>query len=88
MLRLCTRRSRIDWIQRPHWGWSVIAATIDAGSKFELLATNELGERITASPAISGNELIRNVPLNLPGELFHHLIREKNNGKWCVFIKT
>ena len=28
-----------------------------AGTKFELLATNELGERITASPAISGNEL-------------------------------
>ena len=28
------------------------------GEKFELLSTNELGERITASPAISGNELI------------------------------
>ena len=31
---------------------------IRAGAKFELLATNELGERITASPAISGNALI------------------------------
>lgn len=31
---------------------------VKAGTKFELLATNELGERITASPAISGNELI------------------------------
>jgi outer membrane protein assembly factor BamB len=31
---------------------------VQAGKKFELLATNELGERITASPAISGNELI------------------------------
>jgi outer membrane protein assembly factor BamB len=30
---------------------------IKAGRKFELLSTNELGERITASPAISGNEL-------------------------------
>src|SRR5262249_60554262 len=29
-----------------------------AGQKFELLATNELGERISASPAISGNDLI------------------------------
>jgi len=29
-----------------------------AGRKFELLATNELADRITASPAISGNELI------------------------------
>jgi outer membrane protein assembly factor BamB len=31
---------------------------IRAGAKFELLATNELGERITASPAISGDALI------------------------------
>jgi outer membrane protein assembly factor BamB len=31
---------------------------IRAGPKFELLATNELGERITASPAISGNAVI------------------------------
>jgi outer membrane protein assembly factor BamB len=31
---------------------------IRAGAKFELLATNSLGERITASPAISGNALI------------------------------
>jgi outer membrane protein assembly factor BamB len=31
---------------------------VRAGTKFELLATNELGERITASPAISGNELL------------------------------
>ena len=31
---------------------------VKAGTQFELLATNELGERITASPAISGNELI------------------------------
>jgi len=31
---------------------------IQAGKKFELLATNRLGERITASPAISGNDLI------------------------------
>lgn len=30
---------------------------IKAGRDFRLLATNELGERITASPAISGNEL-------------------------------
>ena len=29
-----------------------------AGPEFELLATNDLGERITASPAISGNDLI------------------------------
>jgi outer membrane protein assembly factor BamB len=29
-----------------------------AGTEFALLAKNELGERITASPAISGNELI------------------------------
>lgn len=31
---------------------------VRAGRKFELLATNELGERITASPAISGDALI------------------------------
>ena len=31
---------------------------VQAGENFELLSTNELGERITASPAISGNDLI------------------------------
>ena len=31
---------------------------VKAGKKFALLATNNLGERITASPAISGNDLI------------------------------
>ncbi len=31
---------------------------VKAGPKFELLATNELGERITASPAITGQRLI------------------------------
>ena len=31
---------------------------VRAGTKFELLETNDLGERITASPAISGNHLI------------------------------
>jgi outer membrane protein assembly factor BamB len=31
---------------------------VRAGTKFELMATNELGERITASPAVTGNELI------------------------------
>ena len=31
---------------------------VEAGAMFKLLATNELGERITASPAISGDELI------------------------------
>lgn len=31
---------------------------IKAGKEFTLLNTNQLGERITASPAISGNELI------------------------------
>ena len=31
---------------------------VRAGTKFELLETNDLGERITASPAISGNDLI------------------------------
>jgi hypothetical protein len=31
---------------------------VQVGTKFELLATNELGERIKASPAISGDALI------------------------------
>jgi outer membrane protein assembly factor BamB len=31
---------------------------VQAGKEFRLLRTNKLGERITASPAISGNELI------------------------------
>jgi outer membrane protein assembly factor BamB len=31
---------------------------VKAGKQFELLATNPLGERITASPAVSGNDLI------------------------------
>jgi outer membrane protein assembly factor BamB len=31
---------------------------VQAGKEFRLLATNELGERISASPAISGNDLI------------------------------
>ena len=31
---------------------------VKAGGKFEMLATNDLGERITASPAITGNDLI------------------------------
>ena len=31
---------------------------IQAGEEFELLSTNELGERITASPAVSGDDLI------------------------------
>jgi outer membrane protein assembly factor BamB len=31
---------------------------VRAGTEFELLATNDLGERITASPAVSGNDLI------------------------------
>lgn len=30
---------------------------VKAGREFELLSTNNLGERITASPAVSGNEL-------------------------------
>src|SRR5450759_2920953 len=30
---------------------------VKAGREFELLGTNSLGERITASPAVSGNEL-------------------------------
>lgn len=31
---------------------------VSAGPKFELISTNHLGERITASPAIAGDELI------------------------------
>ncbi len=31
---------------------------VQAGREFKLLATNELGERITASPAITGNDLL------------------------------
>jgi outer membrane protein assembly factor BamB len=31
---------------------------VKAGKEFKLLGTNKLGERITASPAISGNQLI------------------------------
>jgi outer membrane protein assembly factor BamB len=31
---------------------------VKAGKDFKLLAANKLGERITASPAISGNDLI------------------------------
>ena len=31
---------------------------VKAGARFELLGRNELGERITASPAISGNDLV------------------------------
>jgi hypothetical protein len=31
---------------------------VRAGTTFELLATNDLRERITASPAVSGNDLI------------------------------
>ena len=38
---------------------------VKAGTKFELLAMNNLGERITASPAISGNELIYRTDSNL-----------------------
>jgi outer membrane protein assembly factor BamB len=30
---------------------------VKAGPEFELLATNRLGERLTASPAVSGNRL-------------------------------
>ena len=30
---------------------------VKAGREFELLGTNNLGERITASPVVSGNEL-------------------------------
>jgi outer membrane protein assembly factor BamB len=38
---------------------------VRAGTTPELLATNELGERITASPAISGNELIYRTDMHL-----------------------
>ena len=38
---------------------------VQAGEEFELLSTNELGERITASPAISGNDLIYRTDSNL-----------------------
>jgi outer membrane protein assembly factor BamB len=31
---------------------------VEAGATFKLVATNTLGERITASPAISGRQLI------------------------------
>lgn len=31
---------------------------VQAGREFKLLARNELGERITASPAVSGDQLI------------------------------
>ena len=31
---------------------------VKAGTEFKVLATNQLGERITASPAITGNWLI------------------------------
>jgi outer membrane protein assembly factor BamB len=31
---------------------------VKAGREFEMLATNDLGERITASPAVAGNELL------------------------------
>jgi outer membrane protein assembly factor BamB len=31
---------------------------VRAGKQFELLATNELGERITATPAITGDALL------------------------------
>jgi len=35
-----------------------ITFVVEAGTKFKLLATNDLGERITASPAITGSDLI------------------------------
>lgn len=38
---------------------------VKAGTQFEFLATNDLGERITAPPAISGNELIYRTDSNL-----------------------
>ena len=44
---------------------------VGAGPQFELLATNDLGERITASPAISGNDLIYRTDSHL------YLIRNK-----------
>src|SRR5439155_18994756 len=44
---------------------------VKAGPQYELLATNDLGERITASPAISGNDLIYRTDSHL------YLIRDK-----------
>src|SRR5262245_1654120 len=44
---------------------------VRAGPQYELLATNELGERITASPAISGNDLIYRTDSHL------YLVRDK-----------
>jgi outer membrane protein assembly factor BamB len=38
---------------------------VKAGAKFELLATNELGERITASPAVTGDHLIHRTDSHL-----------------------
>jgi outer membrane protein assembly factor BamB len=38
---------------------------VKAGRRFELLSTNELGERITASPAVSANELFYRTDSNL-----------------------
>lgn len=38
---------------------------VEAGSEFNLLARNELGERITASPAVSGDELIHRTDSHL-----------------------
>jgi len=38
---------------------------VKAGKAFELLATNQLGERITASPAISANALIERTDSHL-----------------------
>jgi len=38
---------------------------VKAGRAFKLLATNHLQERITASPAISGNELIHRTDSHL-----------------------
>lgn len=35
-----------------------ITFVVKAGTEFELMATNELGERITASPAITGDALV------------------------------
>lgn len=35
-----------------------VTYVVKAGKEFSLLSTNKLGERITASPAISGNDLI------------------------------
>jgi outer membrane protein assembly factor BamB len=44
---------------------------VKAGPQYKLLATNDLGERITASPAISGNDLIYRTDSHL------YLIRDK-----------